>query len=259
MAVRCLLVDDSRHFLEVASKLLVGQGLTVAGVASTSAEALTRVRELEPDVTIVDVDLNGESGFDLAWQLAATSDGAPTRTILTSTRSESDFAELVAVMRLEEAYHLDHARAWFERLAAGPVTARHRLAEGLETAVGEAVALFEPLPDEETLVDGGVLPRSNEALLADWLAAIGEDLEAVSLDYVLERHGRVGEMVPTGSGEVAPGEALSVPGLARREGRWVHDGGFAGAGGRHGRHSEDFLPLWEEMTTLYRAHPGARW
>jgi len=97
VALRCLLVDDSRSFLEVASKLLVGQGLDVAGVASTSAEALTRVRELEPDVTIVDVDLNGESGFDLAWQLAATSDGAPTRTILTSTHSESDFAELAAV------------------------------------------------------------------------------------------------------------------------------------------------------------------
>ena len=75
MALRCLLVDDSTHFLEAASKLLEAQGLAVVGVASTSAEALTRVRELEPDVTIVDVDLNGESGFDLAWQLAATSDG----------------------------------------------------------------------------------------------------------------------------------------------------------------------------------------
>jgi CheY-like chemotaxis protein len=97
MALRCLLVDDSKRFLEVASKLLAGQGLTIVGVASTSAEALTRVRALEPDVTIVDVHLNGESGFDLAWQLAASSDGAPTRTILTSTHSESDFAELVAV------------------------------------------------------------------------------------------------------------------------------------------------------------------
>jgi CheY-like chemotaxis protein len=97
VALRCLLVDDSRRFLDVASKLLVGQGLAVAGVASSSAEALARVRELEPDVTIVDADLNGESGFDLAWQLAATSDGVPTRTILTSTHSESDFAELVAV------------------------------------------------------------------------------------------------------------------------------------------------------------------
>jgi CheY-like chemotaxis protein len=97
MGLRCLLVDDSSQFLEAASKLLAGQGLAVAGVASTSAEALARVRELEPDVTIVDVHLDGESGFDLAWQLAATSDGTPTRTILTSTHAESDLAELVAV------------------------------------------------------------------------------------------------------------------------------------------------------------------
>jgi len=96
-ALRCLLVDDSRHFLEAASKLLERQGLTVVDVASTSSEALARVRELEPDVTIVDVHLNGESGFDVAWQLAATSDGASPSTILTSTRSESDLAELVAV------------------------------------------------------------------------------------------------------------------------------------------------------------------
>ena len=97
MAYSCLLVDDSTYFLEAASKLLEAQGLAVVGVASTSAEALARVRELEPDVTLVDVDLNGESGFDLAWQLATTSDGSPRRTILTSTRSESDLAELVAV------------------------------------------------------------------------------------------------------------------------------------------------------------------
>jgi len=97
MALRCLLVDDSTHFLEAASKLLEAQGLAVVSVASTSAEALARVQELEPDVTIVDVDLNGESGFDLARQLATTFDGASMSTILTSTRSESDLAELVAV------------------------------------------------------------------------------------------------------------------------------------------------------------------
>jgi CheY-like chemotaxis protein len=96
-ALRCLLVDDSTHFLEAASKLLERQGVTVVDVASTSSEALARVRELEPDVTIVDVHLNGESGFDVAWQLAATSDGASPSTILTSTHSESDLAELVAV------------------------------------------------------------------------------------------------------------------------------------------------------------------
>jgi CheY-like chemotaxis protein len=97
VATRCLLVDDSTQFLEAASSLLERQGLAVAGTASTSAEALALVRELEPDVTLVDINLDGESGFDLAWQLAASSDRAPTSTILSSTHSESDFAELVAV------------------------------------------------------------------------------------------------------------------------------------------------------------------
>jgi CheY-like chemotaxis protein len=97
MAIRCLLVDDSTYVLDAATKLLERQGLAVVGTASTLAEALERVRELEPDVTIVDVDLDGESGFDVAWQLAATSDMASTRVILTSARSESDLAEIVAV------------------------------------------------------------------------------------------------------------------------------------------------------------------
>jgi CheY-like chemotaxis protein len=95
--LRCLLVDDSPQFLEAASRVIEDEGLAVVGIASTSAEALARVHELEPDVAIVDVGLGDESGFDLAWQLAAASNGTTTNTVLTSTRSESDFAELVAV------------------------------------------------------------------------------------------------------------------------------------------------------------------
>jgi DNA-binding NarL/FixJ family response regulator len=97
VGLRCVLVDDSPHFLEAASKLIEGQGIAVVGVASTSAEALARVRELKPDVAIVDVGLDGESGFDVALELASGATGFRTNTVLTSTRSESDFAELVAV------------------------------------------------------------------------------------------------------------------------------------------------------------------
>jgi len=97
VALRCVIVDDSVHFLEAASKLLEREGIDVVGVASTSADALACVRELQPEVTLVDIDLNGESGFDVARELAATSDGAPTRTILISTRSEWDLAGLPAV------------------------------------------------------------------------------------------------------------------------------------------------------------------
>jgi CheY-like chemotaxis protein len=97
MDLRSVLVDDSAPFLDAASKLLEREGIAVVGVASTIDEALARVRELEPDVTIVDIHLKGESGFDLAWRLAAASDEAPTSTILTSTHAEADLADLIAV------------------------------------------------------------------------------------------------------------------------------------------------------------------
>ncbi len=201
---------------------------------------------------------NREWGYTLARQyLYDTADAVRLEAL--SDSSWSELAALVKVMQLEEAYHLDHARAWCRRLAEGPVTARQRLADGLSSSVSEALALFEPLPDEQRLVDSGVLPVSNEVLLGRWLGGLGQDLEALSLDFVLERHGTAGDMVPTGSGEVPEEEFLSPPGISRREGRWVHVGGFAGAGGRWGRHSEDFVPLWEEMTALYRTHPGTRW
>ena len=203
---------------------------------------------------------NRDWGYTLARHfLYDTADAVRLEAVAESSWTE--LAELIGVIRLEERYHLDHARAWFERLASGPQTGRQKLAEGFVAAVGEAVALFEPLPDEEALVAEGVLARSSEELLGEWLSRLGEDLEAVSLDYVLEHHGPIGgEMVPTSTGEIEAGaDELAVPGIVRRDGRWAHEGAFAGAGGRHGRHSEDFEPLWDEMTRLYRDHPGASW
>jgi ring-1,2-phenylacetyl-CoA epoxidase subunit PaaC len=203
---------------------------------------------------------NRDWGYTIARQyLYDTADAIRVAALADSTWKE--LADLMAVIQLEEKYHLDHGQAWFERLAGGPVTGRQKLAEGLAAAIGEAVAVFEPLPGEEQLVADAVLPRSNEELLAEWLGTLGEALEEASLDFVLQRHGPpVGEMVPTSSGEIeGVAEDLRVPGVVRRDGRWVHEGGFEGAGGRHGRHSEDFLPLWEEMTKLYREHPGATW
>jgi ring-1,2-phenylacetyl-CoA epoxidase subunit PaaC len=180
---------------------------------------------------------------------------------------ESTFKELVEALRviaLEERYHTDHARVWFERLSTGPVEARQRFAEAMADALPEAMAIFEPLPGEDALLADGTLPRSGEDMLARWLETIGADLESVGLDAVLESGAEptVGEMVPTSSGAselTEDAHPLRVPGLERRDGRWAHAGEFSGAGGRQGRHSADFAPLWEEMTGLYRAHRGATW
>ncbi len=201
---------------------------------------------------------NRDWGYTIARQyLYDTADEVRLSVLAESTWTE--LADAVGVMRLEEKYHLDHGRTWFDRLAKGPLTGRDRLTEGLAAALGEAVALFEPLPGEEQLVDDGVLPRSNQDLLSEWVEGLGEELEAVSLDFVMERGGEIGEMVPTGSGEIHDETVPIAPALVRRDGRWMREGEFVGAGGRQGRHSEDFLPLWEEMTKLYREHPGAKW
>jgi DNA-binding NarL/FixJ family response regulator len=95
MVFRVLIVDDNRLFLEAARGLLAREGLRVVGVAATSAEALQRVEELQPEVVLVDIRLGGESGFDLARRLADHHEGGPA-VILISTHSEADFADLIA-------------------------------------------------------------------------------------------------------------------------------------------------------------------
>jgi CheY-like chemotaxis protein len=97
MVLRCLLVDDSPRFLDAARGLLEGQGVAVVGVASTGAEALRRVEELRPDVTLVDIDLGGESGLELAGRLVGLPGGAAASpVILISTHAEQDYADLIA-------------------------------------------------------------------------------------------------------------------------------------------------------------------
>ena len=93
--LRCVIVDDNPGFLDAAANFLGHQGITVVGVASTIAEALSCVAQVRPDVTVVDINLGDESGFDLAEQLA----GGPASpsVILTSTHSEQEFADMIAV------------------------------------------------------------------------------------------------------------------------------------------------------------------
>ncbi|WP_344215362.1 response regulator transcription factor [Kribbella sancticallisti] len=96
MALRCFIVDDNATFLTAARTLLERDGCTVVGLASTTAEALRAVDDLEPDVVLVDVDLGGESGFDLVrrFQRETTVDGS--RVILISTHAEEDLGDLLA-------------------------------------------------------------------------------------------------------------------------------------------------------------------
>jgi DNA-binding NarL/FixJ family response regulator len=91
---RLLIVDDSPAFLEAAQAVLENEGMTVVGVASSSHEALERIRDLRPDVALVDIDLGNESGFDVARRLAAGVDPAPS-VIIISSHDGDDFEDLL--------------------------------------------------------------------------------------------------------------------------------------------------------------------
>ena len=96
MPLRVLIVDDSDLFLDSARVLLEREGLTVAGVASTGAEARRQVQSLQPQVVLVDIALGKESGFDLVLSLVEDGLGDEAAVILISTRSAEDFADLIA-------------------------------------------------------------------------------------------------------------------------------------------------------------------
>jgi DNA-binding NarL/FixJ family response regulator len=92
--VRCLIVDDSRRFLDAARGLLERQGFEVVGVASNGSDAVELVKQLNPDVTLLDIDLGGESGFEVARLLQRQETSS--RVILISTHAEEDYRDLIA-------------------------------------------------------------------------------------------------------------------------------------------------------------------
>jgi DNA-binding NarL/FixJ family response regulator len=84
-----LIVDDHEAFRSFARTKLTGEGFEVSGEAGDGESALEAVREQRPDVVLLDVQLPGIDGFEVAERLAATAD--PPAVVMTSTRDASDY------------------------------------------------------------------------------------------------------------------------------------------------------------------------
>jgi DNA-binding NarL/FixJ family response regulator len=95
MGLRCLIVDDNDHFLEVACDVLGREGIEIVGVASTRADAIRQAATLRPDVLLVDISLGDESGLDLARDLASGESAESSRVILISTYAEGDLVDII--------------------------------------------------------------------------------------------------------------------------------------------------------------------
>jgi DNA-binding NarL/FixJ family response regulator len=95
MTLRCVIVDDSAVFVAAARRVLEHEGMAVVGAAGSGVEALRLIADIRPDVVLVDIELDGESGFDLVRQVARSAGAVPPM-ILISTHAADAFADLVA-------------------------------------------------------------------------------------------------------------------------------------------------------------------
>jgi DNA-binding NarL/FixJ family response regulator len=66
-----LLIDDDPAFRRLARRAFAGTGVSVVGEAGTAAAGASAVRELKPDVVLLDVGLPDGDGFILARELSA--------------------------------------------------------------------------------------------------------------------------------------------------------------------------------------------
>jgi DNA-binding NarL/FixJ family response regulator len=87
-----LIVDDHPSFRASARMLLESEGFQVVGEAEDGVGALEAVRDLAPQVLLLDVQLPDIDGFEVAARLTANGDSPAI--VLTSSRDVNDLGPL---------------------------------------------------------------------------------------------------------------------------------------------------------------------
>lgn len=137
--------------------------------------------------------------------------------------SVSPLADLAKTLRREEKYHLMYGEQWLRRLSQATEDSRARVQQALDRAWPEAWMLFEPAEAQGALVAAEVIRGEARDQRKVWQTRIAPVLEGAGLKTP------------------SPPDAVAVP------------------NGRIGRHTDDLRVLLDEMTSVRRTEPGARW
>ena len=154
MPLQILLADDHQMVREGLKMLLERAGFKVAGEASDGQEAVRRVRDLVPDVAVLDLAMPLLNGLDAAREIVRAS--PRTRPIILTMHTEDSY--VMAALRVGVKAYVLKTQAAPDLIQAIEEVSRDRiyLSPGISRTVVEAyLAKTEPDP---------LSPREREVL-----------------------------------------------------------------------------------------------
>ena len=174
---RVLLVDDHDLFRTGLRNLLEDQGVQVVGECADGTEALHAVREVAPDVVVMDLNMPGISGVEATRQISMI---APLTRVLVLTISDSDSDVMDAILAGACGYLLKdssitelisgiHAAAVGESLVSPAIASK----------VLQRVRASSASPREAELIQSELSDREIEVLK---LIANGKDNGMIALE-----------------------------------------------------------------------------
>ena len=119
--IRILLVDDHAILRSGLSALLeLEADMEVVGEVGTGEEAIERVRALQPQVVVMDLDMPGMGGLEATRQIAELDPGA--RVLVLTSHAEADY--LLPVLEAGGSGYVQKTRADEDLISAIRVVAR---------------------------------------------------------------------------------------------------------------------------------------
>jgi two-component system NarL family response regulator len=177
LSPRVLIVDDHDLFRTGLRSLLEEQGVLIAGEADTGTEALRQVRDLAPEVVLMDLNMPGMSGVEATRQIAML---APLSRVVVLTISDLDSDVMDAIFAGACGYLLKDSS--IEELMAGiraAAAGESLVSPAIATKVLQRLRATSRSEHETTKVNSELSARELQVLK---LIANGKDNGQIAID-----------------------------------------------------------------------------
>jgi DNA-binding NarL/FixJ family response regulator len=176
-SLRVLLVDDHDLFRTGLRNLLEEQGLEIVGEAATGAEAIGHVRELTPDVVVMDLNMPAMGGVEATRHIAEAS---PLTRVVMLTISDEDNDVMDAILAGACGYLLKDAS--IQELVSGIRSAARGeslISPHIAAKVLQRIRATSAQPEIEQLIRAELSDREIEVLK---LIANGKDNAVIAAE-----------------------------------------------------------------------------